>query len=231
MDQLGPDDLDCLRCSHDDMNEYEDNDCEGPIPVARDLEITALVRRARDTDQIATLLALIERESDDEAFILTVYAGRMASLAARQNDPDLLRTGFLALAVAIRHEDLDPRDALSVQSLLWRGAQLLELDPAAELDRAAQLVPSSADFLNQWHQRTPSSQSIEAMGYRESDGPEGFRFRAAHFEPFPAHVIDELRQDFMAKHSGPLKFFQRRRMEAILRRMQEPDPSDPSTRK
>src|SRR5262249_46769613 len=96
-----------------------------PIPVARDTEIRDLLATA-SPQALATVL------DQSHASVLQAFAERMAALAVRRHDPDVLRDGIRAVAAAFEVAD-DEREVLLVLPLLWRSAELLELDPASEL--------------------------------------------------------------------------------------------------
>jgi hypothetical protein len=161
-DDIEPTDLACLLGSHEEIQTYETSTTH----ETRDSEITALVAKAVEGDQLAALTAMIEPRQHAE--ILNIYAQRTASLAVQGRDPNLLRLGLLALAVAYL-KTRDFRDNLFTLALLWRSAELLALDPREELERAAARVPPAADFFHGWINRSPDAQALSAMGCREAN--------------------------------------------------------------
>jgi hypothetical protein len=137
-----------------------------PIPVARDTEIRDLLA-ATSPQALAAVL------DQSHAPVLLAFAERMAALAVRRHDPDVLRDGIRAAAAAF--EVADEREALLVLPLLWRSAELLGLDPAAELTGppSGTGAPGAlADFAT----RQPEDRTIQVMGYRESADDDGFRY-------------------------------------------------------
>jgi len=148
----------------------------------------------RRDDAIATLLTSLDASGRLPALIaaidtrqsarLNAYAERMATLAVRLRDPRQLRNGLTAVAVAYETTD-DPRDNLTVLSLLWRAAQLLDLDAAGEFHAAAARVPDAAAFFASWPSRKPAHQTIQDMGYLETTDADGFTFRWANDYSIP----------------------------------------------
>ena len=68
-----------------------------PIPHKRDVEIARVVNRlAQDIEQDRPQTPL----KPDQGQALAVFAERMASLAVRDQDPEHLRRGLLALGLA-----------------------------------------------------------------------------------------------------------------------------------
>jgi hypothetical protein len=137
-----------------------------PIPVARDTEIRDLLAAAPPQ----TLAAVLDQS---HAPVLLAYAERMAALAVRRHDPDVLRDGIRAVAAAFT-VTADEREVLLVLPLLWRSAELLGLDPAAEL--AGPASGAAPGPLAAFATRQPEDRTIEVMGYRESADDDGFRY-------------------------------------------------------
>jgi len=155
-------DLACLLGSHAEIQAYDSSTAD----ETRDHEITDLVTKAETTDQLAALTAMIE--PGQHSTILDTYAQRAAALAVQRQDPNLLRLGLLALAVAyVKTRDF--RDNLVTLALLWRSAELLALDPREELERTATRVPPAADFFHGWINRSPDAQALSTMGCREAN--------------------------------------------------------------
>ena len=138
------------------------------LPTARDAEIAALV------DALTASPGRGPRPSHLQRRVLLAYAERMAVLARRESSPDRLRSGLAA--VAITADDDDARDAIPVQALLWRSAEVLGLDPADEFTRVAREVGDQAGFV-EFTTRGPDDRSIDAMGYVEVEDPDlGFTY-------------------------------------------------------
>lgn len=144
-----------------------------PLPSPRDDEIVALFDQARDNGELVRLAELVRPRQDS---VLGAFAERMASLAVRTGDPTTLRNGLLAAALAIVAPEVDVREVLLILPLLWHSAKRLELDPAAEFEATADLLPPAATAMRQFVARKPEDQRIEAMGYVESSDDGGFRY-------------------------------------------------------
>ncbi|KQC38675.1 hypothetical protein UK82_09105 [Frankia sp. ACN1ag] len=129
--------------------------------------------KARRGGGLEQLLDLIRPEVEAET--LRAFGFRMAALAVRRTDPDLLRLGLLAVALASLRS-MDRRDDLGALAPLWRTASLLRLDPSHEFTAAAAELPAAAEFLLGWVDRTPDLQDLVEMGFRESADEDGFRY-------------------------------------------------------
>lgn len=139
------------------------------LPTARDREIENLVISLVESGDDARRPTHLQRR------VLLAFAERMAILARRDGSPDRLRAGLLAVALTPDGGD-DVRDAIPVQGLLWRSAEVLGLDPAAEFLRVAEEVGDEAGFL-EFTTRGPEERSLDAMGYVEVEDPDlGFSY-------------------------------------------------------
>ncbi|SNQ49301.1 conserved hypothetical protein [Frankia canadensis] len=143
------------------------------IPNERDVAIVDLLRKARRTGGPGQLLDLIRPEVEAET--LRTFALRMASLAVRRADPELLRMGLLAVSVSTLRA-VDRHDDVSVLAPLWRTASLLRLDPAAEFAAAAAEFPAAAPLLSGWLDRPASLRELTVLGFHESADADGFRY-------------------------------------------------------
>lgn len=143
------------------------------IPHDRDLAIVELLDKTRRGSGLEQLLALVHPEVEAET--LRAFGLRMASLAVRHADPGLLRRGLLAVGLASLRS-MDDRDDLRALAPLWRTASLLHLGPSHEFTAAAVEFPAAGTFLLDWVDRTPDSQDLVEMGYRESTDEDGFRY-------------------------------------------------------
>ncbi|CAJ60517.1 MULTISPECIES: hypothetical protein [Frankia] len=131
------------------------------------------MRKVRRGGGLEQLLDLIRPEVEAET--LRAFGIRMASLAVRRGDPDLLRLGLLAVALASLRS-MDRRDDLGALAPLWRTASLLRLEPSHEFTAAAVELPAAAEFLLGWVDRTPDRQDLAEMGFGESADEDGFRY-------------------------------------------------------
>ncbi|OPC81587.1 hypothetical protein B4N89_12085 [Embleya scabrispora] len=106
---------------------------------------------------------------------LDTYAARMASIAVRERDSDMLRRGLVAALIAMKSTD-DEREALPTLSLLYRAWEIL--DDRGLCFRAPRdlQVREEDDPFVAFARRSPDDRGIRAMGYREGSDSEGFRF-------------------------------------------------------
>jgi hypothetical protein len=104
------------------------------------------------------------------------YAERMASLAIREGQEELVFLGLIALALAYRHGDY--RDCLVRLAPLEDAATRLVGSPDATFRKAAKLLePSLAgQVIDLWLMRKPHDRSLKAMGYVAGADPDGFRY-------------------------------------------------------
>ncbi|MFE5330830.1 hypothetical protein ACFRCG_31025 [Embleya sp. NPDC056575] len=106
---------------------------------------------------------------------LDTYAARMASIAVRERDSDILRRGLVAAVIAMKSTD-DERETLPTLSLLYRAWEILsdrDLPFRAPRDLRVQ---EDDDPLVAFARRSPDDRGIRAMGYHEGSDSEGFRF-------------------------------------------------------
>lgn len=144
------------------------------IPDERDEQIAALVR------SIAALPAE-ERAGCSESLKtskvmrrLETYVRRMAALAVREKSEQRLRDALTALAL----NGCENRELYMMLSLAQRSAEKLGLDGAALLRDAARFSqPNDAARLLQYAALDPANKRIEAQGWREVEGPDGFDYR------------------------------------------------------
>lgn len=146
-----------------------------PIPQPRDAEIGALLERWASLDAparrtAAQQLALEQRD------VLLAYSERMATMAVRHGDDELILLGLLALG-ADNLELGDERDSLLIVPLHNDAALRIGADPVAIFERAAALLPEeSASVLKSFPQRPDDTKTIQSMGYIASADADGFRY-------------------------------------------------------
>jgi hypothetical protein len=127
-------------------------------------------------DEVAIGSAATEIPPGQET-VLGPYTQRMASLAVRGRSPTFLRSGLRAVALASAHQE-DRRDLIVVLALLWRSAEHLRLDPAAQFTAAAQSFGRFGVEIADFAGRKPPDRTLEAMLYAEVC--EGHEFRYEH---------------------------------------------------
>jgi hypothetical protein len=137
---------------------------------------SAIIDLLKKAERIGALAQLTSRiRPSVEAETLRVFAQRMASLAVRRENPELLQLGLLAIGITSLRS-LDVRDDLVVLAPLWRTAHIVTTDPRAEFAAAAAALPMAADFCEDWIARPADSQSLACMAYYESRDSDGFRY-------------------------------------------------------
>ena len=147
---------------------------EAPIPSPRDRVIARLIDSL--SDEVAVDSAATELPPG-HATVLGAYAQRMAALAVRERSPAFLWSGLRAVALATAHQE-DRRDLIIVLALLWRSAEHLQLEPAAEFTAAARSFGRYGEEIAGFARREPQDRTLEAMRYAEVG--EGQEFRYEH---------------------------------------------------
>ncbi len=108
--------------------------------------------------------------------LLNTFAERMASLAVRDQDPDRLRVGLLALVLGGR--DDGDRGSLPVAALIFDAAKRLDMDPASLFGTIGlQIGEPGLSALRAFAARKEEDRTIEAMGYRKRDRPDGLLYQ------------------------------------------------------
>jgi hypothetical protein len=103
---------------------------------------------------------------------LFAYAHRMATLAVREENPEHVFNGLLALVIEDYYSDW--RDDLVTMSLLHHSAKKLNTNPRELFERAADVASvNTAKHIIRFG-RSPSS--IGVMGYEEVFSEDGFRY-------------------------------------------------------
>lgn len=141
-----------------------------PIPAPRDAEIADLLA----TTPAAKLAAKLGAEVHWP--VLRAYAERMASLAVRERDPQALRRGLLALALAgLGSGSLD---ALAELPLFHDAAGRLDEDPAPLFRSVGEIAGGgAAATLESFLARSAEDRSLAAMGYEAGRDEGGFRYQ------------------------------------------------------
>ncbi|MCX6345998.1 MAG: hypothetical protein NT018_13160 [Armatimonadetes bacterium] len=115
---------------------------------------------------------LISECGGGEADILMIYARRMAALAVRANNPELVSRGLIALV--IEDARFDYRDTLVALTLLHHSARKLKAEPGELFTNAAETAsPKTAELILRFA-RSPSG--LWWMGHREVITSSGFDY-------------------------------------------------------
>lgn len=141
-----------------------------PIPVPRDGEIAALLSRTISEHSLAKLQ---RRMTDGHATVLRAFAERMATAAVRSRDPEQLRTGLVALLLAIG--STDSREGFLLLPLFFDAMLKLGIDPSSFAHSMRhvvgdRLVAPYSEFMSR------SDKTLASMGYEEGADNEGFRY-------------------------------------------------------
>lgn len=112
------------------------------------------------------------------SFAFFLYAGRTAVESVRQNEPELLRRGLVALA--IENLAFDYRDSLSPLSMIYCSARKFPQVRADELfqDVAGLSCSPFNAFLSGFIKTPETSKSITRFGWKESAPPALFDYEA-----------------------------------------------------
>ncbi|MEW2384474.1 hypothetical protein AB0873_20615 [Micromonospora sp. NPDC047707] len=146
------------------------------IPGKQDRQAEAILARApQRMDQ-----RFISSLDPSASLALGRYGARLATLALRQNRPDLLRRSLLATGLAGCLEPDDGRDLMVGLALPWIVARQLGASPAAVFGDVADSLPDGpvAALFEAFGARTDIT--LEAFGWElvtTADGPD---FRPQH---------------------------------------------------
>lgn len=143
-----------------------------PLPCELDSRIEDMLNVFR-TGSADVRAKVRSSMTTDQAFGLLAYAERMATLSVRNCSLSALENALLA--IVLEGFRLDARETILILALIDHSAQRLGADSAALFEQAAsQASNEAAGYLREFASRKPDTRSIEAMGYSEGMGPEGF---------------------------------------------------------
>jgi hypothetical protein len=143
------------------------------LPNAVDVQIRDLLRGVSNAEEFERIAIEIPSESWN---MLSVFAQRAASLAVRNRSVTDLRAGLVAVQLALVLTD-DYREVLPAVSLLYRAAQLIDVDPAPEFHAVGALAGNPpGNHLTQYLERDIEIKRIERMGFVEGADDSGFKF-------------------------------------------------------
>jgi hypothetical protein len=147
---------------------------EQPIPSEVDNDIDRLIDAFIRAPPAERKL-LMERVSDNHSSALFGYSERMASLGVRGRSRQRLLNGLLAHV--IENSRYDIRENLRRFSLFYDAALKLNILPEELFSEAASYAnPRMVKDLEDFTRRDAESRSIEAMGYKETEMNDGFRY-------------------------------------------------------
>ncbi|MBN2005842.1 MAG: hypothetical protein JXA21_20965 [Anaerolineae bacterium] len=159
------------------------------LPCPGDEQIARLVAHYVSASRVgrAKISSLL---SKDSCIKLNIFAERMAMLSVRQNSPERLQEGLIALLMI--DSRIDYRDVLMVLSLICHSAGKLGLDLESFFEKVLQYAyrPVVADSFRRFLRRESQDRSITAMGYREIEGPGGLVYWHFGDKPVPEGLWD-----------------------------------------
>jgi hypothetical protein len=161
------------------MDAHKGNYFYEPIPIQLDTTLQLVVREfmtADEGDRAGVLSQLTPRYRQ----LLVSLGSRLAILGARRRNPDLITEGLIALRLGWPEED--SRDQIRDLAPMYHAALRAGADPA-ELFRSAAGIARDNDFtsfLEEFVSRPDDENSLEALGWREVDHTDGFRFEPGH---------------------------------------------------
>jgi hypothetical protein len=145
-----------------------------PIPQERDELITKLIRAWMSLDDASRKESVCEI-TERQVPVLLAYSERMASLAVRENNGDLLVLGLIA--IGLDGWRYDWRENLIILALHYDAAKRLGISPEIIFGKAfAFLSERFVDALAVFLRRRTRDKSLEAMGYIAGADDQGFRY-------------------------------------------------------
>ena len=119
---------------------------------------------------------------------LLVFAERMSILSVREKSYDKLLAGLVALVMV--DSRIDRRHMLMVLSLVYHSADKLGVEQKQLFHNVVQYSDDGVtkDLILRFPERDPKDKRIEAMGYREIDGPNGLIYVFGN-QPIPDGLL------------------------------------------
>jgi hypothetical protein len=144
------------------------------LPNPLDDEVSALVASWRVGGPSMVAEAIAE-STDGGRNVLRAYAERMASLAVRRDDPDLLLNAVIANVVG--GLSANAHESLMVMAPIEDAATRIGVGVPGLFEDAAHCVghPGAA-YLMMWLTRSPENRSLATMRFVAEDGADGFRY-------------------------------------------------------
>ena len=160
----------------EEIREFLKNPPKKPRSIPMDEAMASIVAAFRDADD-ETRHDIASRLNRHARNRFLGYAANMAVLAVRQNAPDLIEQGLVALV--IEDGTADWRDSVVALFQLCHSAGKLGMDVAATFAKIAQLAEPGVikKEMNGFPLRPPESRSLKAFCMEEEIGEDGFRYR------------------------------------------------------
>lgn len=158
------------------MDEQRGNYFYEPIPVPLDEVLYDFIIAFAKAD-VRAQRRITERLTQRQRTRVTSLSVRLASMAVRNQDPELVVLGLIAQWLGwpgVR----DSRERVMRLAPMYQAALKLDASPAELFDRAATIVHDEEfrELLRAFDSRPEDKKSLKALGYREVMGPDGFRF-------------------------------------------------------
>lgn len=129
------------------------------IPGDHDAEIADLMSRVQTAEEFSRIAQDLDLATGR---ILLAFAARTASYAVRVQDATWIRYGLMAAQLDLTQDD--PREILVIYSILYRGLELLKVDPVGTFTEVArQATPEIGNVTVGFAQRDEQDKSIAAM--------------------------------------------------------------------
>lgn len=106
---------------------------------------------------------------------LLVFAERMASIGVREKSSKRLLDGLIALIIEDGRGDI--RANIMIMAPLYDASEKVGADPDNLFRTAASYSNNEvAELIRTFPERSSRNKSLRAMGYKEVDSPDGFRY-------------------------------------------------------
>lgn len=158
------------------MDEQRGNYFYEPIPVPLDRVLHDLIAAFAEADA-RSQRQLAEGLTQRQRNLITSFGVRLASMAVRNHDSELVVLGLVAQWLGWPGVE-DFRERVMSLAPLYQATTKLEASPAALFERAATIVHDEEfrDVLRAFDSRPEATKSLKALGYREVMGRDGFRY-------------------------------------------------------
>jgi hypothetical protein len=157
------------------MDAHKGNYFWEPIPIPLDTVLQLFVREfiaAADRDRAEILSHLTPRHRQ----FLGSFGTRSATLAARSRNSDLITEGLIALRLGWPSDDV--REQVRDLAPMYHAALKAGTSPQEIFRRAVGIARDDdfGAFLEEFLSRPDDENSLKALGYREGNHADGFRF-------------------------------------------------------
>ena len=157
------------------MDAHKGNYFYESIPIELDTTLQLVVREFITADE-GYRAGVLSQLTPRYRQLLLSLGTRLAILGARSRNPDLITEGLIALRLGWPEEDI--RDQIRDLAPMYHAALKAGADPTALFRSAAGIAQDNdfTSFLEEFVSRPDDDNSLEALGWREVDHADGFRF-------------------------------------------------------